>query len=61
MDFDKLIRKLCKLSNEKVPCYTVIKDMFDAIDMRKDAQLDLQEWNVAFGGVETKDPKISIR
>lgn len=21
----------------------------------------MQEWNIAFGGVETKDPKISIR
>lgn len=36
LDFDKLIRELCKLSKIAVPCYSVIKDMFDTIDGKTD-------------------------
>jgi len=36
LDWDQLIRKLSELSKEPVPCYSVIKDMFDAIDTALD-------------------------
>ena len=36
LDFDRLVRELARLSNEEVPCYSVIKDMFDAIDSGHD-------------------------
>jgi hypothetical protein len=32
LDWDKLIRELCRLSKTPIPCYSVIKDMFDTID-----------------------------
>jgi hypothetical protein len=36
LDFDKLVRELSRLSKEACPCYSVIKDLFDAIDLKKD-------------------------
>jgi len=36
LDFDKLIRELQRLSKEPMPCYSVIKDMYDTIDTRHD-------------------------
>ena len=40
LDFDALIRELCKLSKTPVPCYSIIKDMFDTIDTRHDQIID---------------------
>lgn len=40
LDFDSLIRELCKLSKAPVPCYSIIKDMFDTIDTRHDQIID---------------------
>lgn len=33
LDFDRLVRELSRLSNTPVPCYNVIRDMFDAVDI----------------------------
>lgn len=51
LDFDRLVRELAKLSNTPVPCYAVIRDMFDAIDVGHDTFLDEKEWTAAFGGI----------
>lgn len=40
LDWDALIRELCKLSKEPIPCYSIIKDMFDTIDKRHDQIID---------------------
>jgi hypothetical protein len=39
-DFQKLILQLSTLSQEPAPCYSIIQDMFDVIDKKKDAKLD---------------------
>jgi hypothetical protein len=51
LDFDKLVKALMKLANKNSPCYSVIKDLFDAIDRGKDQIIDPQEWNLSFGGL----------
>lgn len=61
LDFDKLIRELCRLSITPVPCYSVIKDMFDTIDMKNDQLLDVAEWNETFGGILSTGPKVSVK
>ena len=61
LDFDRLVRELAKLSNQEVPCYSVIKDMFDAIDTAGDALIDLKEWNSAFGGIYKGDARLSVK
>ena len=61
LDFDSLIRKLCKLSKQPIPCYSIIKDMFDAIDTRHDQVIDTHEWNQAFGGILTVGPTLSVK
>lgn len=61
LDFDKLVRELAKLSNQEVPCYSVIKDMFDAIDTGHDSLIDLKEWNAAFGGIRTGAARLSVK
>jgi len=61
LDWDGLIRELCKLSKEPIPCYSIIKDMFDTIDKRHDQIIDQYEWNEAFGGILTVGPKVSVK
>jgi hypothetical protein len=51
IDFDKLVNALMNLARKPVPCYSVIKDMFDALDRNKDQVIDPQEWQLAFGGL----------
>jgi hypothetical protein len=61
LDWDKLIRELCKLSITHVPCYSVIKDMFDTIDLKNDQLLDVSEWNETFGGILTTGARVSVK
>jgi len=61
LDWSNLITELCRLSKEPVPCYSVIKDMFDTIDTRHDQMIDVNEWNAAFGGILSTGPKVSVR
>lgn len=61
LDWDKMIRELCKLSKTPVPCYSVIKDMFDTIDKKHDQILDRDEWNETFGGILTTGPKVAVK
>lgn len=60
LDFDRLVRELAKLSNTQVPCYSVIRDMFDAIDVQHDAVIDENEWKEAFGGIFFGDKKMTV-
>lgn len=61
LDWDRLIRELCKLSKTAVPCYSVIKDMYDTIDTKNDQLLDKDEWNECFGGILTTGPKVAVK
>ena len=61
LDFDALIRELCKLSKTPEPCNSIIKDMFDTIDTRHDQIIDQYEWNEAFGGILTVGPKVTVK
>ena len=50
------------MAKESVPCYSVISDLFDQIDNKKDSLLDIQEWNQAFGtNSQPSDPKLCIK
>ena len=52
MDFDKfkiLIFDMYSKEEIKIPPFTLIKNAFDEIDLRKDGILDLNEWCKAFG------------
>jgi esterase/lipase len=61
LDFDKLVRELYKLAKEEVPCYSVIKDLFDAIDTNKDQIIDVEEWHKIFGNVTTTDRRLTVK
>ena len=60
-EFAKLVIKVYELSNEKIPAYPVIKDLFDTIDIRKDGILDLNEWMQTFVHVTEGNNKLTIR
>jgi hypothetical protein len=52
MDFDKfkiLIFDMYSKEEIKIPPFTLVKNAFDEIDLRKDGILDLNEWCKAFG------------
>lgn len=48
--FNNLVNKLCELAGETVPAFTVLKDLYDIIDIRKDGLIDLREWLNTFKG-----------
>ena len=39
---------LYQLSNKELPSYTILRDLFDFIDIRKDNIIDIHEWMSAF-------------
>ena len=42
--FKSLITRLCEVSGEAVPAFTVLKDLYAIVDIRKDGVIDLREW-----------------
>lgn len=46
--FTALIRALYTASGEALPAFSVLKDLFDSVDSRKDGYLDIKEWLSAF-------------
>lgn len=44
-----------------MPPYPVIKDLFDAIDIRKDGIIDTSEWQQTFGYVNEGNSKLTIK
>lgn len=60
-NFHDLIKELSKLSGEDVPPFGIIKDMFDEIDIRKDGEIDMKEWNQTFIYVQEGDKRFSLK
>ena len=67
IDFDKfknIIFDMYFKNEEKSPSFTLIKIVFDEIDLRKDGILDLNEWSKAFANynsiLDPNEDKISI-
>ena len=60
-DFSKLVTQAHKLGGAEIPAYTVIKDLFDLVDIRKDGIVDLQEWQQTFGAVTGGSRSNSIK
>ena len=50
--FNKFIMNLCTISGEEPPSFSIIKDLFDFIDIRKDGIIDLNEWMQTFKMIE---------
>ena len=53
LDFGKftgLVNRLCELAGESVPVFSVLKDLYDIIDIRKDGVVDMREWLNTFKG-----------
>ena len=66
MDFDKfknIIFDMYSKSEIKIPSFTLIKNAFDEIDLRKDGIIDINEWTKAFGNyngsLDPNEDKIS--
>lgn len=47
-EFNSLIQKLYQAAGKDAPTYSVVKDLYDAIDVKKDGNIDRHEWNAAF-------------
>ena len=67
IDFDKfknIIFDMYFKNEEKSPSFTLIKNVYDEIDLRKDGILDLNEWLKAFGNynssLDPNEDKVSI-
>jgi hypothetical protein len=43
-DFYRLVTRAHELANEKAPAYPVVRDLFEAVDIRRDGIIDLDEW-----------------
>ena len=66
MDFDKfknIVFDMYKRNEVKKPNFTLIKNAFDTIDLRKDGIIDMNEWCIAFasynGTLDIESEKVS--
>lgn len=59
--FNRLVTKCYEMAHLKAPAYPVVKDLFDAIDVRKDGQIDLKEWQQAFEAQTEGSNQLSIK
>jgi Ca2+-binding EF-hand superfamily protein len=50
--FSGLVNKLYSLGGEPAPSFTVVKDLFELIDIRSDGVLDIKEWLNSFRKAE---------
>jgi Ca2+-binding EF-hand superfamily protein len=53
-EFSRLVSRLYEHAGEPCPAFTVIKDLFDIIDIRKDGQIDMREWQNTFKDTKTQ-------
>ncbi len=56
-----MVVKAHEVGGDRIPAYPVIKDLFDAIDIRKDGIIDLSEWQQTFGFVSEGNNKLSMK
>ena len=61
MDFSLLVTELGRVSNTAAPAYSVIKDLFDAVDIKKDGHIDPNEWNQTFNQLQGGGPQSSMK
>ena len=61
IDFSTLVSELYRTANKPTPSYTVIKDLFDCVNIRKDGYIDQAEWNRTFNELAKGDPKNSTK
>ena len=50
--FNRLIVKLAQLAREESPSFSIIRDLFDYIDLRRDGIIDMNEWMQSFRLIE---------
>lgn len=60
-EFNRLVAKAHELAQERAPAYPVVRDMFEAVDIRQDGEIDLHEWQQTFGRVTEGPNKLSIK
>jgi len=48
---------LSQYAGEPIPGFSIIKDIFDFIDIRRDGIIDMNEWMQTFKGVEKYETK----
>ena len=53
LQFSQLIMQLYGCAGLKPPTYSVVKDIFDLIDTKKDGIIDQKEWNQTFSPEST--------
>ena len=53
--------KAHEVGGDRAPAYPVIKDLFDAVDIRKDGIIDVNEWQQTFGNINEGGKKLSIK
>jgi hypothetical protein len=49
------------MAHEEVPALSIIKDLFDFIDVKKDGIIDINEWLETFNHIDVKYHKYVSR
>jgi len=53
-EFNNFMVTLCNLAHEDVPAFSIIKDVFDFIDVKRDGIIDINEWTQVFNQLPVK-------
>lgn len=53
-EFNTFIHVIYKAAREEVPAFSIIKDLFEFIDIKKDGLIDVHEWTQTFTQLTVK-------
>ena len=60
-EFNALVQNCYQIAKLKPPTFPVVKDLFDLIDVRRDGELDITEWQQTFGRVTEGGNQLTIK
>ena len=47
-DFHRFMTKVFQMANQRIPSFSIVKDLFQTIDIRQDGFIDMVEWTQTF-------------
>jgi hypothetical protein len=59
-EFNEFLAYISGATKEPLPAFSIIQDLFDFIDIKKDGYIDLNEWVQTFNNIQVRTSPSSL-